>query len=1168
MFGPSGSGKTTEAFRRIIERSEQEKERRFYIIAPEQYGMLLQKQYLAMHPGHASGNVEVMSFNRLGWSVFHELDVKLPPLLDDTGKAMVIRRAASALGDKLTLFRGRMKRAGFTGQVKSMLSEFSQYGVKPEVLLRISDPGTEAGEDAPGRSALKLPLRQKLSDLGLISEWVTDFIDGKGILREDVLNMLAEAVSRSALVKDASFLFDGFTGFTPVQYSVINRLMETADSLTFTVTVGTGAVPYGAPETEALFAMSQEMTRRISDLAASHGGTHEKDIFLKEPKRQKDNPPLLFLEKHLFRYDGAVYPEGKADAICLTPAVNAAEEIRRAAAEILRLVRTEGYRYREIAVVTSDKEQYEPLLQEECALQKIPLYLDSTMDVSSNPLPELLRSAVFCVTDRFSARSFLRFLKCGLVSEEEETEAGLMWRADLYMEHCGIRGIGKLSAPWEYLPEGMDEDALKALNAYKDRTLSLLLPLKECFTGGKAPVGKTAASLRSLMEAVGASGKLSVLAEGFREAGDAASFRTYSAVYGEMERVLLEMEELLPDEMLTPEEMSGILDAGIREIRVGGIPAYADRISAGDLTRSRFGEIRALFLLGANDGLLPALKPPSGILNDREKEALKHLGITLSPTQREDLSMQRYYLYRILTAPKDRLYLSFPVQDKNGKALRPAGVVNHLERLFPGLAAIREDDRLYSEIQAERQVVRLLRDARLEEEARPDGKSLPEAAWKKEAEDILPGYAKTERGRRALKDLLSAASFYYRPRTLSPGTAAALYGTEIGGSVTRIETFFSCPFRQFARYGLLLMETDPFDFSAKDQGTLAHRALEILFRRAEKEGIRLPELTKEARSELAVSCAREAAEEDRRGLYRDDERSKWMAGLLADTVALSADVLSEQLSKGKYTPFALEQHFNAENNPGALRIPLECGGTLSLNGTVDRIDLGETEDGRIAVKIMDYKTGSTKFEPYRLLSGAQIQLLLYLGASLDLVRERFKGREVVPGAVLYTPVFTPRLPKGEIHSEEEAFQGVLKELKPSGLVNMEESALKLLSQDPAVISLLYPLKQEKKSGALSGDSAVDSDRFSSILRHVKRKAGEAGNRILSGDLSVSPLLEGTHDPCAYCPYPAVCRYDRKSGGYRYRRNGKQKAADVWAEIDREEEEEDRKGGAGDAGVDG
>lgn len=1149
LFGPSGSGKTTRAFREMIDASVASPEKRFFIMVPEQYGMLMQRKLLLMHPRHASGNIEVMSFNRLAWRVFAELNIRNPEIMDDSGKAMVLRRVAAEAADQLTVWRNRLKRAGFTENVKSMISECCQYGVRPEQLRQLTE-----GE-------LRLPLRRKLTDFCTLYEGFERFVAGKNLPKEEILNVFAGQLEKSVLLKGAVLLFDGFTGFTPVQYSLLDRLLAAAESLRFTVTLGREVNPWlRAGETE-LFQRSTEMVAKITALGADRGIRHESDVFLDETPRFSAagrDSALSFLERHFLRYDGAVFA-GKPEGISVFRAANPAAEAARAASAILRLVKQRGFRWRDIAVVAADFENYAPLLQHEFMRQGIPCYMDRNLSVAANPLPELLRAALGCVTDHFSDRSFLRFLKCGLVTEDRRTAA----LCDCYMTLCGVRGYTKLSARWEYVPRELAGVNMEAVNALKDRALALLAPLRALFSEKEASAGAVAAALRALMEQLGTREKLQAMAERFSARKDAEHAREFEAVYAETDRILREMEQLLGEELLGREDMSGVMDAGLREIRVGQIPPFADQVVVGDLTRSRRGDIRALLLLGANDGLLPARKQEGGILSDREREQLRAAGVTLSLTAREELCAQRYDLYRALTSPSDLLYISFAAQSSAGKTQDPSGILNHLFTLFPRLSAeTKEAEGWFSALAAERSLIAMLREARQRtEEALPEpAETAAKAAGicgRATAEgcamsDFLAGYCAEETRKRAAFQLIDAACFRYEGESIGREAARQLYGEQLSGSVTRIETFFRCPFSHFLKYGLQLTELKPFEFAGRDIGMLAHRAIETVFLKAEKEGVWLPALDDTARDRFAERCVLEAAEGDDSGLYRDSAKNVWLIRKLSGIIVRSVRIMTEQLKRGDYRPAVSELAFSAASL-SALRLRLPGGGSVRLSGKTDRVDLC-ADSQSVYVKIIDYKTGKTVWEPYRMLSGSQIQLLLYLDAVTALLETQLPDRRIVPGAIFYVPVEDPFLKRREAEDQDAAFRKTLKNMRPSGLINAAPEALRHLSSEIETAGEFLPVKV-RDGKLIPGEQTVSEQRFAALRRYVRSRIRQAGEAILRGDVRALPLEEGGGTACEYCPYSAVCGFDGKISGYQFRRNRKRSAAEVWEEMDRQNSRE-------------
>lgn len=1150
LFGPSGSGKTTRAFREMIDASVASPEKRFFIMVPEQYGMLMQRKLLLMHPRHASGNIEVMSFNRLAWRVFAELNVRNPEVMDDSGKAMVLRRVAAEAADQLTVWRNRLKRAGFTENVKSMISECCQYGVRPEQLRQIAE------------GKLNLPLRRKLTDFCTLYEGFERFVSGKNLPKEEILNIFAGHLPESALLKGAVLLFDGFTGFTPIQYRLLERLLATAESIRFTVTVGREVNPWFLSGETELFRRSTEMVAKITAIGADCGIQHENDVFLEETPRFGSGgrgAALSFLERHFLRYDGAVFT-GKPEEIRVFCAATPAAEAAHAAAAILSLVKQQGLRWRDIAVAAADFENYAPLLQHEFMRQGIPCYMDRNLSVAANPLPELLRAALGCVTDHFSDRSFLRFLKCGLVTEDRRTTA----LCDCYMKLCGVRGYAKLSAHWEYVPRELLGADMEAANALKDYALALLAPLRALFSEKEASAGAVAAALRALMEQLDAREKLRAMAESFSVQKDAEHAREFEAVYAEADRILREMEQLLGEELLGKEDMSGVLDAGLREIRVGQIPPFADQVVVGDLTRSRRSDIRALFLLGANDGLLPAKKQEGGILSDREKEQLRAVGVMLSPTAREDLCAQRYDLYRALTSASEHLHISFAGQSSEGKTQNPSGILNHLLNLFPQLIVeTTAPEGWFSALAAERSLVAMLREVRQRTE-----EGLPEMAETavKEAgicggemsegcapSDFLAAYCADEVRKRGALKLIDAACFHYEGECIGRETARQLYGEQLSGSVTRIEAFFRCPFSHFLKYGLQLTELKPFEFEGRDIGMLAHRAIETVFLTAEKESVWLPALDDAARDRLVESCVLEAAAGDDSGLYRDSAKNAWLIRKLSGIIVRSVRVMTEQLKRGDYRPAVSELAFSAASVP-ALHLRLSDGGSIRLAGKTDRVDLC-ADNQSVYVKIIDYKTGKTGWEPYRILSGSQIQLLLYLDAVTALLESQMPERKIVPGAIFYVPVEDPFLKRREAEDQDAAFRKVLKNMRPSGLINAAPDALRHLASEIETAGDFLPVKI-KDGKLILGEQTVSERRFAVLRRYVRSRIRQAGEEILCGEARALPLEEGGGNACEYCPYSAVCGFDGKISGYQFRRNRKRSAAEVWEEIDRQNEMEE------------
>ena len=1128
-LGSSGSEKTERAFLDMIEASLEDPEERFFVLVPEQYSMLVQKKLLALHPRHASRNLEALSLNRLAYRVFQERNVQLPPIMDESGKAMVVRRVGSLLEKELTLWKGKVKKAGFAEQVKSMISECLQYGAAPSRFAELA--ATEK----------KRQLSMKLRDFSLLYQGVRDFVQGKQLPKEEILGCFAGCIASSELLRGAHILLAGFVGFTPVQYRVLEELLAVAADVRFVVSLDTALNPYRQLPEEELFHLSTEYIHRIGEIADRVRVPHGEDRSFPGAARLKA-PELAFLDAHALRYDGAVYPD-KVQALTVAAQESPEAEAAALSRHILRLVKDEGYRYRDIAVVVADFQGLGEFFSEALLAAGIPAHLDENLTVRANPLPELLNAALLCVRENFSPRTFFRFLHNPLVTDQWKLTALL----ENYVTLTGVRHLKRLREPFSYCPKELEGADLEALNRFKEEMLNLLLPLREAFSEGEADVAVIAALLEGLMEQLAVEEKLQHAAERFLAAGEAPRAREFSEVYPETQRILREMREVLAGERLSRADMAGVLESGLREIHIGQIPAYADRVTLGDLTRTRFLDVKVLFLLAANDSVLPKRREEGGVLSEREREALRAAGLTLAPGSKAQLYEQRFYLYRLLTEASEQLHISYSTVDRSGKALRPSFLLRHLEQLFPRLraAAPETGERFYSTPEAEQALIRALRAAR--KAAEENGVKSAAAS----AASLLSAFAADTERKREAGMLADAACALYAEGQLFRETALALYGEVLTGSVTRVEEYFRCPFRHFANYGLRLRQLPEFQIAQQDLGSLAHRAIELVFRAAAKAEKSPAAYSDEELRAAAADAVREAVEADASGLYKDSAKNRWIVGKLTRIVTQSILVMAEQLRRGSYRPLAEELRFSSKDAPEST--PALSVGSMQLRGNIDRVDTAEHE-GKLYVKVVDYKTGATSWEPYKILSGSQLQLLIYLSAITELFERQYPDKEILPGAVFYAPVGDAFVDLEKIRTEEALRKAKLKELTPSGLINSDETALTLLAGDGEDAADFLPVRTGEGKIRL-GENTVDAGRFFKLQAYAKEKLREAGEAILGGNVRVLPLEEDGHTSCEYCPYRDVCAFDANLTGYKVRRNKKQKAEEVFAEIDRAAGEE-------------
>ncbi|GAA6292762.1 hypothetical protein F220043C3_11960 [Enterocloster asparagiformis] len=1199
VFGGSGSGKTRYLYEQAIRLSLEQPDRRFLVVVPEQFTMQAQKEIIRLHPRHGIMNIDVLSFKRLAYRVFDELAVKMPVVLDDMGKSMVLRRVSGQKKSGLGLYGSHLGQAGFINQLKSQISELCQYGITPQDL-----------ELLQGETENPL-LKQKLGDLGLIFQEFKDYIADHYITAEEILDILCRELPRSEMLKNSVIFLDGYTGFTPVQYRIVELFITHALDVVCAVTVDYGADPYRESGIQNLFYMSKHTVCRLAAMAKAGGVELKEDVILdRRPAwRFAQSPALDFLEQNLYRYNGRAW-KGEQDQVKLFCGQTPEEEVRYVKSRIESLVREQGLRYRDMAVVTGDLAAYGREITRQFDQAGIPFFMDDKKSILENPMVELIRAVLEAVRD-FSYENVFRYLKTGLVYDRAEgtaDEAQPVWenaagadsggeaidweeasdgeladvllggtgggadrrysreeaavmtdRLENYVRALGINGWKRWDSQWEAQFKGAENLNLQELNAFRQWILAPLRPLREAMSKD-ATVASVTQALRNYLESMELREKLEeyqayFAARGLR--GDENLAREYGQVYDRVEELFERLTGLLGDEKAERKSYAQILDAGFGEIQVGVIPATIDQVMVGDITRTRLDGVQVLFFVGVNDGVVPQRKNGGSLLGDRDREFFKAHRLELAPTAREDGCMQKFYLYLMLSKPSRRLVITYAGRSADGKSLRPSVLLGEVYKLFPGLTA-EDGSTVKWPVQTPRdgketliQGLKTYRD--LKEPDAADG-ALEDSQWERKFLELYRWFFEQEDYREEVKLLVQAAFYSYEERGIGRAAARALYGKILQGSVTRLEQYASCAYAHFLRYGLELMERREYELEAVDMGNLFHQSIDRCFQVMKAQGRDWRNLTEEGRQGLVKESVSQVVADYGNTIMMSTARYAYLAGRVERMTDRTIWALAEQVKRGDFEPAGFEVSFSAVDNLKAMRIALSPDEELQLRGRIDRMDLCE-DGGTLYVKIIDYKSGGTSFDLAALYYGLQLQLVVYLDAALEMEERKNPGKEVVPAGIFYYNIQDPLVEKKEAMTPEEIEQQILRQLRMNGLINRELEVIRHLDReietqsDVIPVALKAGLIQESRSSVASGK------RFEQLKSYVNRKLRTAGRDILEGDTSLKPYKQSTRTACDYCPYHAVCGFDTKTAGYGYRKLKALKPEEIWEELGTEDRAE-------------
>lgn len=1111
-FGASGSGKSEQVCREILEQAALCPQKNFLLIVPDQFTMQTQKDMVLKSAGHGILNIDVLSFGRLTYRIFDEVGGDDLPVLDDTGKSLVLRKVAADVAQDLPVIGKNLNKIGYIHEVKSAISEFMQYGVSVEQL-----------QNMIGQTGRRGALQSKLQDLSVLYEKFSGYIREKYMTTEETLERLCRVLPKSRLVQGSVVVFDGFTGFTPIQNYVIATLTQLAERVIVTLDMDEGDDPYQVTGEQKLFYLSSKAVTALERLVAEQGLDREKDVFLKRKKdsvaRFEDNPELAHLERYLFRFPMKPY-ERKVERIGIYEASTPKEEVHQTCLKIHRLVREEGYEYRQIAVVTGNLETYAQEVREQFARFGIPVFVDQTRGILLNPFIELIRAALQMLIKDFSYETVFHYLRCGLTGFTPE-EVDVLERYILAFGIRGKRAYGRQFVRRNAASEEIVKE-LETVNALRERLMEELAPLLE--PGETAQDYGTA--LYHFLEQNQVQKRLADYETRFQES-DPVRAMEYSQIYRLVMDLLDQIVGLLGAEPMNLQEFYEILDAGFGEIEVGTIPQNVDRVVVGDIERTRLKQIRTLFFLGVNDGNIPKNTSSGGILSDIDREFLEQVApdMELAPTPRKQMYIQKLYLYMNMTKPTDKLFLSYAKVSGEGKSLRPAYLIATMKSLFPTLTVEHPEEKGW-----EAQLYNY-----------EDGLDLLAASLREYADGRGKGempllgslYGGGENSLGGLYDCLEQAAFFtHQDRKLARATAKLLYGQILQNSVSRLEQFASCEYAHFLQYGLQLSQREEYEFEASDLGTIFHGVLEIFGHKVEEHGSTWLTFTPEEAALWVHEAIEEFAVNYGESILYSSARREYVLTRMERVMGRTVRTLQHQLQKGVFTPSQFEMKFTRTDTLADVDVSLSVQEKMELTGRIDRVDTFETSD-KIYVKVLDYKSGRKQLDLVSVYYGLQLQLVVYLNAAMEKEKTRHPGQEVVPAGILYYRMADPLVEEsGE--SEEQIRNEIFGQLRTVGLLNESEEVLRLMDKDSTSKSDVIPVEW-KKDGSLSARSQVASkEQFQQISSYVNQKIKHIGADILKGEMALNPYEKGQQSSCTYCSYKNVCGFDRQMPGMAMR----------------------------------
>lgn len=1110
VFGPSGAGKSIFVQDHLIKESIAHREKNYVMIVPDQYTMQTQKEMATRHPNGGILNIDVLSFGRLKHRIFAEVGKEDLMPLDDTGKCLILRKVVSEQKENLTVLKKGMSNPGYIEEIKSIISEFMQYGISPDDL-----------DDFIKHSDRQKSLAYKLTDLKLIYREFQTACKDKYMTTEESLHMLCRRIPLARSMAGSVIVFDGFTGFTPIQIDVIITLSQYAEEVLITLPFDERYEPYRMDGEEFFLHLTQKTVKSIQTRLQQENIPLLPDIVLSGEKNYRfaGNPELLHLERNLFRKEAVPYSENVHN-IEIVKAGTVEQECHLACEWMFKQIEQNKYRYRDIAIITGDMNTYRDPLKQFFERYEIPYFMDSTVDMLKNPFIQFLRSSLSVLNNNFSFRDCMAMLRCGYADFTNE-EIDLL---ENYIRAKAIKGRRKwnkdFTTPTRELKNKLWQ--LDEINELRQRFMKQFELFGENPGSGVKPATKWAEIFFYFTKNLDLQNKLKKQEEKYSQAGDVAREKEYSQLFRYVIELLDQIAGLLGEEEISLKTFAEILEAGYGEIRVGILPQNIDSLIVGDMERTRLKEIKALLFLGINDGNIPKAGKKGGIISDMERNIMLETGKELAPSPAEQIFVQKLYLYLNVTKPVKQLYLSYASISEGGERRVPSYFIKTMKDLFPKMKVQSLETRipiLSVKDCKEKFCILLSKYA--------TGIQLNE----KETVLLRQYYGDLiarEDCREWVYDMVDHAFYEYIPSELELSLARELYGRILNCSVSSLEKFAGCQYAHFLAYGLRLSEREEAVALSRDYGNLNHSILENVGKNLLQDGKYMNDLTEDEIDRQIEVVLNQLREENESGLFEEGVRGQYFEKQMKRLMKRTFTTISKQLSHGQFRPEMFEVEFGQK-----YKLDQENDKEIRLIGKIDRIDLCH-EIGQIYVKIVDYKSSGKEFKTELFESGIQLQLAVYMKQAIEAIKRKYPKMEISPAAMLYYHVFDPFIELSELKSLDELENKRMEKMNHKGVVTEEREIVEKMDANLSGKSSVLPIKLNK-NGEVSSSSAVSPEYFNAMLDYAQNIVMNLAEDVYLGKIAINPAEDTNYDACEYCSYKEACPYDDKIKGFHKRK---------------------------------
>lgn len=1107
IYGRAGTGKSEYCYREIAEKIKADNQ--ILIITPEQFSFTAEKKLMEAIDANAVFNAEVVTLSRMAYRVINEIGGRTETNLSKCGKAMLIYSILNNNKKELKLIG---KNDENVDMLDTAITEFKKHGISIEQLKQEIDKQED------------IYLKNKLTDLSLVYEGFENQLSGKYIDETDLLTILAENIENTDMFNNQYIYIDEFAGFTKQEYQIIEKLILVANQVTVTICIDELNIPKN-PNTD-IFYSNENTVNKLFEIA-QNCGTKVEEIKLENKYRFKSNE-LKHLEENLYENRPHKYTNS-VENIKLFLAKNQYSEIEEVAKNILKLVRDNGYRYKDISIITKNISNYSSLARAIFDKYDIPIFIDENRDLNQNIIIQYILSVLEIFTKNWSYESVFNYIKTGFSNIEEDE----IFKLEKYCLKWGIKQ-NKWKKEFTYGKyEEKDKTEIERLERIRKDIVNPLMKLKSDIDNDKTAEGISKSIYKFLVEENIAE-RINKKIEELEKVGQVDLVKEYQSSLQTILDILDEIVLVFSDDKMTIDKYAQILKVGFKNSNLTKIPGTQDQVIMGDVDRSRSHKVKAIFIIGLNDGEFPSVHKDEGFLNDLDRETLKQDGIELAKGTIENLYEDNFNIYKAFSTAEEKLYLLYSSSDVQGKALRPSMLINKIKKIYPMLqeesdvietkAEVLNKKTTYDEL-----IIQL---SKLKEQDEID------KVWYY----VYDYYKKDTEWNTKLEQNLKGLNYTNIPEKIEQTNIDKLYGNTLVTSISKLERYRSCPFSYYLQYGLKIKPEEELKIQTLNTGTFIHEIIDEFFEAVREAGIKLAEITDEQLAEIINKIIDEKLKQSQNYIFTSTAKYRALVVRLKKIIQKALKYIIGTLVQSRFEVLGTEVEFGEKGKYKPIRLTLEDGKRIEIIGKIDRIDTAQSEDGRY-LRIIDYKSSAKNIDLNEVYAGLQIQLLTYLDAAC-------KEEDLMPAGVLYFSMLEQMIKADKRMEQEEIEEKIRANFKMKGLILADVNVVKLHDKKlekgssalvPAYIDKEGNLSEKKTSG-------VTAEQFEELQKYMYIVIKQISKEILGGNIDLKPYYKDKKTPCKYCDYKSVCGFNMGGCENNYNYIDKKSKEEILAKI--------------------